>query len=88
MENKNSKKNLRDTDVLIISNIYAVGLKYDKAIKSSPFVTYKSKNTENSAQDFPCKKFVCQKFIPSLSSKIFHSAGIFPINFLCGNAKL
>lgn len=58
MENKNIKKNLRDTDVLIINDIYAVGLKYDKAIKSSPFVTYKSKNVEN------CKLIANKHLIP------------------------
>lgn len=64
MENKNIKKNLRDTDVLIINDIYAVGLKYDKAIKSSPFVTYKSKNVEN------CKLIANKHSIPIYKNNI------------------
>jgi type III secretion system FlhB-like substrate exporter len=46
--------NLKKSNVLIFSNTYIVGLKYDKEITSAPIVTYlskKIKETEKFAQD-------------------------------------
>ena len=46
--------NLKKSNVLIFSNTYIVGLKYDKEITSAPIVTYLSKRikeTEKFAQD-------------------------------------
>lgn len=66
---KNNKKMFKDTDVLITSDTCAVGLKYDKNITSSPIVTYKSKNIQNSK--FSALEYLIPVFENSIANDIY-----------------